>query len=220
MTHPGGGGKDLQTGGLDLIAKGLTAALGELKECGVDSWAGAGRGFAGVELSGLELGHEGLTEAFKSFCDRWEWGVRSLIGEGNAFAQGVGLSAGTFYETDQYVAGTAKVVVNAAIGNPAATEDEVTGMGWGELLRHNEYAHPDFSPHSFQEANKNIEQSWKGAGRDVLTSYTSGPVPGLSPELLRKSAGISDEAYNAWLDKTFGPPPGGEARAVGRDGGE
>lgn len=113
-----GGGKDLKTDGLALIAKGLTDALAELKELGMVGSAGAGRGFNDIALSGLELGHEGLTGEFKSFCERWEWGVRSLINEGNGFAEKTGLAAGTYYETDQYVAGTVKVVENAAVGNP------------------------------------------------------------------------------------------------------
>jgi hypothetical protein len=39
--------------------------------------------------------------------------VRSLINEGNNFAQAEGLSAGTFHETDQYVEGSMKVAANA-----------------------------------------------------------------------------------------------------------
>ncbi|MGW2713370.1 hypothetical protein ACWC4J_30995, partial [Streptomyces sp. NPDC001356] len=103
-----GGGEDLATEGLGLIAKGLTEALGELKELGMVGEAGAGRGFSDIALSGLELGHQGLTDEFKSFCERWEWGVRSLIDEGNGFALKTGLAAGTYYETDQYVEGTFK----------------------------------------------------------------------------------------------------------------
>src|SRR4051794_32898164 len=86
------GGKDLKADGLALVAKGLTEALGELKELGMVGEAGAGRGFSDIALSGLELGHEGLTGDFKSFCERWEWGVRSLINEGNGFALKTGLS--------------------------------------------------------------------------------------------------------------------------------
>jgi hypothetical protein len=34
--------------------------------------ASAGRGFSDLALSGLELGHGGLTSALDSFCERWE----------------------------------------------------------------------------------------------------------------------------------------------------
>ncbi|WP_338057980.1 hypothetical protein [Streptomyces dangxiongensis] len=42
-----------------------------------------------------------------------------------------GLSAGTYYETDQYIEGSFKVVTNSAIGNPYASEEDVEKMGWG-----------------------------------------------------------------------------------------
>ncbi|MER7307050.1 hypothetical protein [Streptomyces griseoluteus] len=85
----GEGGMDLQAQGLEEIAKGLTEALGELGELGMAGQAGAGRGFSGIALSGLELGHEGLTGELKTFCERWEWGVRAQIAEGNAERTGV-----------------------------------------------------------------------------------------------------------------------------------
>lgn len=207
MTDGNGGGGDLVTGGLNLIAKGLTEALGELKELGMVGEAGAGRGFGDIALSGLELGHEGVTNTFQAFCERWEWGVRSLVNEGNAFAEGVGLSAGTYYETDQYMEGALKVGVNAVIGNPHASEEEVTGMGWGELASHNALAGADYSADSFREAMGNSAQGWKDAGRDVLTSRTLGPVPGLNPENLHGAFGVSDAEYDQMLDDTFGPSP-------------
>jgi len=90
--------------------------------------AGAGRGFGDIALSGLELGHEGLTETFSSFCE---------------------------YETDQYVEGTLKVVTNAAIGNPYASEDEVTQMGWGGIAGSGVYGGDvDYSKESFDQAKK------------------------------------------------------------------
>ncbi|MER7196737.1 hypothetical protein CG723_24055 [Streptomyces sp. CB01635] len=213
MTGGGGGGKDLKTGGLDLIAKGLTEALAELKELGMVGEAGAGRGFGDIALSGLDLGHEGLTGEFKSFCERWEWGVRSLVNEGNAFAVKTGLSAGTYYETDQYVEGTLKVVTNAAIGNPYATEEEVTQQGWGDIATSGVLSAPDYSKESFDQAMANSAQGWKDAGRDIATSHTAGPL-GLNPENMHNAAGVSDAEYNKWLDDTFGPSPEARAKAA------
>jgi hypothetical protein len=100
VSEGGNGDKDLQAIGLDQIAKGITLTLAELREFGIDSLAGVGRGFSELQLSGLELGEGELTSAFTSFCDRWEWGVRTLVAEGNDFAEGVHLSAGTYYETE------------------------------------------------------------------------------------------------------------------------
>ncbi|MEU2440072.1 hypothetical protein ABZ595_28405 [Streptomyces rubradiris] len=222
-----GGGKDLATEGLGLITKGLTDALGELKELGMVGEAGAGRGFSDIALSGLELGHEGLTSAFKSFCERWEWGVRSLVNEGNGFAMKTGLAAGTYYETDEYVEGTFKIVENAAIGNPYASEEEVEKMGWGEIAKSGAYGGDvDYSKESFERAWENSEQGWKDAGRDVMTSHTIGPVPGMNPENLHSALGMSDKEYDRMLDDAFGPSPEDRAeaaaqqRGTGRQAGE
>ncbi|MEU1799441.1 hypothetical protein [Streptomyces sp. NPDC019937] len=212
-----GGGKDLKTDGLGLIAKGLTEALGELKELGMVGMAGAGRGFGDIALSGLELGHEGLTGQFTSFCERWEWGVRSLINEGNALAKKTGMAAGTYYETEKYAEGTFKVVANAAIGNPYASEEEVTQKGWGDIATSGAFGGVDYSKESFDQAMANSAQGWKDAGRDVMTSYTVGPL-GLNPENLHGALGVSDAEYDRMLDDTFGPSPEDRAKAAGQQG--
>ncbi|MGW2331917.1 hypothetical protein ACWC5C_40050 [Streptomyces sp. NPDC001700] len=208
-----GGGGDLKTDGLALIAKGLTEALGELKELGMVGMAGAGRGFGDLALSGLELGHEGLTGQFTSFCERWEWGVRSLINEGNALAQKTGMAAGTYYETEKYAEGSLKVVANAAIGNPYASEEEVTQQGWGDIATSGAFGGADYSKESFDQAMANSAQGWKDAGRDVMTSHTVGPL-GLNPENLHGAAGVSDAEYDRMLDDTFGPSPEARAQAA------
>jgi hypothetical protein len=216
-----GSGKDLSTDGLNLIAKGLTEALAELKELGMVGEAGVGRGFGDIALSGLELGHEGLTGEFKSFCERWEWGVRALIDEGNGFALKTGLSAGTYYETEQYVKGSFKVVENAAVGNPYASEADVEKMGWGDIATSGVYGgNVDFSQASFDKALANSAQGWKDAGRDVMTSHTIGLVPGMNPENLHSAFGVSDQEYNQYLDDTFGPSPEARAKAAGQQDGE
>lgn len=191
--------KGIEAVGLELVAKGLTEALGELNEIGSVGLAGQGRGFSELALSSMDLGHGGLTAAMSSFCERWEWGVRSLIDEGNTFAGAVGLSAGTFYETDQYVDGAFKVAVNAATGNPFASEDEVTGMSWDELRANDARANPDYSRDSFEEALANSEQGWLDAQRDVLTSDVVSPVPA------QEATGLGDAEYEALLDEQFGP---------------
>ncbi|MFG3207423.1 hypothetical protein [Streptomyces sp. NPDC048192] len=216
-----GSGKDLSTDGLNLIAKGLTEALAELKGLGMVGEAGVGRGFGEIALSGLELGHEGLTGEFTSFCERWEWGVRALIDEGNGFALKTGLSAGTYYETEQYVKGSFKVVENAAVGNPYASEADVEKKGWGDIATSGVYGgNVDFSQASFDKALANSAQGWKDAGRDVMTSHTIGFVPGMNPENLHSAFGVSDQEYNHYLDDTFGPSPEARAKAAGQQDGE
>ncbi|WP_406122777.1 hypothetical protein [Streptomyces sp. NBC_00989] len=212
----GDSGEDVKAAGLDEIAQGITLVLGELKDLGIDSLAGAGRGFSELGLSGLELGNEELLSGFTSFCERWEWGVRALVNEGNNFATGVGLSAGTLYETDQYVQGTMKIVVNAGMGNPYATEDEVTRQSWGDLVRNNEYTGGvDYSAASMDKALDNSGQAYKDAARDVMTSHTFSPLgPGLNPANLASAAGLSGDEYNDMLDGPLGPSPEERAKAA------
>ncbi|MEV6807215.1 hypothetical protein [Streptomyces sp. NPDC051132] len=189
-----GSGEDLRTEGLELIAKGLTDALGELNELGMVGAAGAGRGFSEIALSGLELGHEGLTEEFKSFCERWEWGVRALVDEGNEFASKTGLAAGTYYETDQYIGGTFKIVTNAVIGNPYASEEEVQKESWGRIAGSGAFGGDvDYSGESFEQAWATGKEGWETAGHDVMTSHTIGPMPGVGVAGLREAAEGPDE---------------------------
>ncbi|MFI6459137.1 hypothetical protein [Streptomyces sp. NPDC050538] len=215
----GDSGENIKAAGLDEIAQGITLVLGELKDLGVDSLAGAGRGFSELALSGLELGNEELLSDFTSFCERWEWGVRALVIEGNNFAAGVGLSAGTLYETDQYVQGTMKIVVNAGMGNPYASEADVTQQSWGNLVRNNEYTGGvDYSTESAVKAMDNTEQAYKDAARDVMTSHTIGPM-GLNPANAAAAAGLSGDEYNDILDGPLGPSPEERAKAAERQQG-
>ncbi|WP_406507254.1 hypothetical protein [Streptomyces sp. NBC_00212] len=210
----GGGDGDLRVPpeAMALITQGINGALSELKELGLIGEAGMGRGFDSMAMSGLELGDDGLTETFKSFCERWEWGVRALVQEGNGFALKAGLSAGIMYEEDQYIQGGFKVLANSAMGNPHATEDQVTGMSWGDLVDNNMYAHADFSPESFQKADADIWQSMKDAGRDVTDSK-------LNPLVLGVEASGQGDALAQWRDDEFGPSPEERAKQQGTNGG-
>ncbi|MEU2714927.1 hypothetical protein [Streptomyces sp. NPDC007205] len=202
----GGSGPDLKAEGLASIAKGLTDALDELKDLGTIGDAEVGRGFDEVALSGLELGHEGLTGAFKSFCDRWEWGVRALLIEGNNFAHDIGLAAGTYYETDQYVSGTLKVGANSLVGNPHASEEDVEKMSWGQWADStaDAYTHPDYSEKSFDKAWENSKQGWMNSGRDFMHSQAAENM-GVRP------SGVPDAEWNKLTDKAFpASPQGGE----------
>ncbi|MFI1763559.1 hypothetical protein ACH41H_16140 [Streptomyces sp. NPDC020800] len=201
----GTGGKDIKAEGLDEIAQGITLTLAELKDLGVDSLAGAGRGFSNMELSGMQMGHEGLTSKFKSFCERWEWGVRTLVLEGNAFAQDVGLAAGTLYETDQYVGGALKIGANSLWGNPYASEDDIQKQSWHELARNSAdaYANPDVSQKSFEEAWQHTKQSAENAGHDVMTAKV-GPT-GFGP------VGVSADDFEHTVESAEGGRQDGSA---------
>lgn len=79
---------------MERITRGINQAMAELKEFGFDIEANLGRGFDDLSMTGLEVGDDGLQQVFGDFCDRWGWGVRSLMRDANEFAGRLGLSAG------------------------------------------------------------------------------------------------------------------------------
>lgn len=164
-----GDGADLQVPpeALAAIAKGIDLAHAELKDLGMIGEASAGRGFADLALSGLELGHGGLASKFGTFCDRWEWGVRALTLKGNGFAQGVGLSAGAHAEQEQYVKDSIKIGVNSVNGNPHLSEDDVKAKSWDTIRDQSAFDNPDWSAESFSEAHGEVKQTWKDTTYDV-----------------------------------------------------
>jgi hypothetical protein len=198
------GDPDLQVDpqALKMMAQGLTDTLAELKKVGIVETADVGRGFSNIELSGMMLGHAGLTAMLKSFGDRWEWGVRSLVADGNEFAARLKLAAGTFHEDDQYVQGTFKNVVNAAMGNPDASDADVSKESWGQVLGDNpisQVEHADYSEKSFLEANAEDKKVWSAEYKDWLNSNPIGLVV----------RGLSDSAPEAdpkWAQMYDGLP--------------
>ncbi|MEU1671695.1 hypothetical protein ABZ752_06660 [Streptomyces roseifaciens] len=184
MTGPGDGpgsgpgdGLAADSAALDNIAKGINGAIGELKSIGSPGDAAVGRGFDELALSGVELGHEGLAAAFKTFCSRWDWGVRALVHDGSQFAQRVGLAAGYYHEQDAYIRDTFKVGVNAVMGNPHLMEEDVEKKSMSEILADNpvnDFSHPDYSAESFRQADANIRRVWADTARDASTGAANG----------------------------------------------
>jgi hypothetical protein len=152
---------------LGLITQGLTGALSELGEVDTVGNASVGLGFGELALSATAAGHPELASVFASFCERWDWGVRALIAEGNAFAAGVGLSAGAFHEQEQYISGSFKVLANSMNGDPSASEEDITGKSWNEVLSSSSTDGADWSAGSFEEAGSSIAQSWQDTAYDV-----------------------------------------------------
>ncbi|MFD8025614.1 hypothetical protein ACFV6G_35020 [Streptomyces lavendulae] len=162
---------DVSKAALGQIARGITDCLAELKELGSIGTASLGGGFSELKLSGMQSGHAGLTSELDAFCERWGWGVRSLVQQANVFAAGVGLTAGMVYEQDHYIQGGFKVLANAAIGgNPYASEKDLVDKDWGEVLSDNPYTNlrdPDYSVESLAESKKNSDEAWKQTGEDI-----------------------------------------------------
>ncbi|MFD8965933.1 hypothetical protein ACFV0C_13210 [Streptomyces sp. NPDC059568] len=195
------------------ITEGLRAAVGELRDVGTGTGAVLGKGFSDLSMTGMESGHHGLSADFEDFCERWEWGVRALVQDANTIASTLGLAAGLVWEEDQYLQGTFKIAVNAAVGNPHASEEEITGQSWGEVFTP-DYLSPDYSAESFERAGDEAAQTWRDTGRTVLTEGQGGRQSRILNEML----GVDQEAFDQALDDTFGPSP--EERAQQQRQGE
>ncbi|MGP3978920.1 hypothetical protein ACTWQF_33885 [Streptomyces sp. 8N114] len=198
---------------LNLIEKGLKGAIDELKQSGSSATSSLqGAGFAGLSLTGMEMGHPGLATDFEDFCEKWEWGVRALVQNANALAQKLGLSAGMAHEEDQYRAGTLKVALNSAsfTGNPHATEEEVAKQGYGDILTPDA---PDWSGESWEKAGQDIKQDWQDTGRELTTKGRGG----MYMDMAQDATGLSDEQIEAGRDRAFGPSP--EERAAAQQQG-
>ncbi|MEU2179270.1 hypothetical protein [Streptomyces thermolilacinus] len=158
---------NLPPGTARLLTEGIDKAHRELKDLASIGDATAGGGFSDLTLSALELGHRGLAAEFRTFCDRWGWGVRDLMQRGNTFAHAVGLAAGALHEQDQYVKNTFKVVVNGANGNPHLTEEEVQARSWDSIISQRPTDGADWSEESFSAAHAESAQVWNDVGYDL-----------------------------------------------------
>jgi hypothetical protein len=121
----------------------------------------------------LEVGDDGLQQVFGDFCDRWGWGVRSLMRDANEFAGRLGLSAGIYHEQEQYVSDTLKTVWTAGTGNPYLSPDEVKERSWSQTLKDNpvsQVANADYSAESFTSGQDEVKAAWSQAAEDVETS--------------------------------------------------
>ncbi|MET9699296.1 hypothetical protein ABZY31_20540 [Streptomyces sp. NPDC006529] len=160
------------------VQDGLRAAIAELRESGDAAGAAQGAGFSALALTGMEAGHMGLAKDFEEFCERWEWGVRSLVQNASVLARSLGIAAGTIWEEDHYVQGAFKVVANAAYGNPHASDEEVAEKGWGDIFRGDVYK-PDYSPESFEKGAKDIGKTWSDTGDKVTSTGKIGSLKDL-----------------------------------------
>lgn len=203
----GAGDLNVDPASVQKITGGLRAAVAELKEIGTGTGAVLGKGLSDLSMTGMEAGHYGLSVTFEDFCERWEWGVRALVQDANAIAAKLGLSAGVLWEEDQYIEGTLKIVVNAGVGNPNASEADIVKQGWGDVLTP-DYLSPDYSPESFQRTADEAGQTWKDTGRALVTEGNGGRQADQLNDLL----GVDQEAFDRQVDETFGPSPEERAR--------
>lgn len=192
-----GEGYQVDPAALQQTANGINDTIGALKNVGIDEAAETGRGFSGMSMSGMQVGHQGLQQAFSGFCERWSWGVRTLVQDGTQFAQRLGLNAGTYYQMEQYGVGVLKDAVNAVAGDPHATNQQVESGSFSDIINKDT---PDFSAASWQQTGQNAATTWSGVGRDVMEGEM-----GVN-KTIADTVGLGSQFQNA-ENQLFGPPP-------------
>ncbi|WP_212912494.1 hypothetical protein [Streptomyces sp. TS71-3] len=196
---------------VDKITQGLRSAISELGEIGSGTGSVMGKGFSDLAITGMEAGDHGLSVDFEDFCERWDWGVRSLIHDASEIAKRLGLAAGTQWAEDQYVQGSLKVIASSfAGGSPYASEEDIEKQSWGDVFTPDSL-HPDYSADSWKKAGHEMAQTWKDTGRSLLTEGQGGVMSGIGNQI----AGVDDQEFNRDLDRVFGPSP--EERAAQQD---
>ena len=187
---------------LNETAQGINSTIGALKGVGIDETAEVGRGFSGLTLSGLQAGDAGLAEAFGNFCDRWSWGLRTLVQDGNQFAVRLGISAGVYADTENYLVGAAKNVTVALAGDPHMTDQQAAQASWSQDAAQVTEAQTPGGGTSWSQAGSEAAQQWKAVGRTAA----DGP-----DGIVRTAAGLTGNTpqLNQEENQLFGPPPSG-----------
>ncbi|MGH3167896.1 MAG: hypothetical protein ACRDN0_18670 [Trebonia sp.] len=151
-------------------AQGLNDVINELSGLGLDETGEVGRGFSGLALSGLQMGDADLAGAFGGFCDRWSWGVRTLVQDGNQFAQRLGLSAGMYNDVENKVTGALKDVVVASVGDPHMTDQQAASASWSQDAALVTGAQTPVGNMTPQQAVAAMKQQWEGVGQTAMNT--------------------------------------------------
>ncbi|HEX8007994.1 MAG TPA: hypothetical protein VF482_16375 [Trebonia sp.] len=149
-------------------AQGLNKVIGALKGLGFDETAEVGRGFSGLALSGLQVGNGNLASAFGNFCDRWSWGVRALVQDGNQFAERLGLTAGLYNDVENKATGAIKDIVVAGVGDPHMTDQQAAAASWSQDAAGVTGAQTPDGNMTWQQAGQAAEKQWEGVGQTAL----------------------------------------------------
>ncbi|HEY2280237.1 MAG TPA: hypothetical protein VGI00_17900 [Streptosporangiaceae bacterium] len=153
---------------LTETAQGIRASIGALQDLGLDETAEVGRGFSGLSLTGLQAGHADLAGTFGGFCNRWSWGVRSLIQDGDQFAARLGLSAGVYADTEQYLTSVAKHVTVAVAGDPHLSDGQAAQDSWSQDAAAVTGAPTPASGTTWAQVSQQADRQWTEVGRDEL----------------------------------------------------
>jgi len=164
---------------LDETAQGIKGVIDDLGKLGISEEAEVGRGFTGLSLNGLQVGYSPLQSALGGFFGRWQWGVRTLVQDGNEIAQRLGLAVGAYHDAEQTVIGAAKDVVNAAVGDPHLSDQQVAQGSWAYAAGLTPSQAPNtFSGQAWAQAGHQMAATWKAEGEDIVHNGPGALRPG------------------------------------------
>src|ERR1700749_4664068 len=133
------GGFSVARAALNESARGINDSIAALKSLGLDETAEVGRGFSGVALSGLPAGDAGL-----------------------------GLTAGIYADTEQYLTGVAKNVTVALAGDPHLSDGQAARASWSRDAAGVSGAATPGSGTTWAQAGQQARQQWAEVRRDEL----------------------------------------------------
>lgn len=165
-----GDGYKVDRAALTETAQGFNDVIGQLTKLGFSEEAYTGRGFDKLALPAQKMGEPGLASAFKGFCDRWSWDVRTLVQDGNQFAQRLGLCAGVYNHIEDQVTGAFKDLTAAAVGDPHMTAQQAESASWSQDAAMVTGAHTpegDMTPGQGADA---IKQQWENVAQEAANS--------------------------------------------------
>ncbi|MFD8576657.1 hypothetical protein ACFV1H_15195 [Streptomyces virginiae] len=165
---------DLDPVAVRNIQDGLRSAVGELREFAMGTSAAAGGGMSQLALTGMEAGHPSVAAALEGFCERWDMSVASLFVVTSGLAERLGIGAGSVWEQDQYLKGTFKVLVNAGIGNPHASNDEIEKKSLEAVLSNHAFRRE--TPEEARQAREDFDRTWADTKKGLLNEGFIGGV--------------------------------------------
>ncbi|GAA1554562.1 hypothetical protein [Streptomyces globosus] len=165
---------DMDPAAVQNIQAGLRSAVGELREFAMGTSAVAGGGMSQLALTGMEAGHPSVAAALEGFCERWDMSVASLFIVTSGLAERLGIGAGLVWEQDQYMKGTFKVLINAGIGNPHASDDEVEKKSLDAIL--SDHAFTRETPEQARQAREEFDRTWADTKKGLLNEGFSGGI--------------------------------------------
>lgn len=158
---------------LARTAQGIRGVVDTLGEVGHGYLAESGRGLEFLALGGEESGHPMVAEALDGFVERWSWGIRTLVRDGQAVGQALDAAGVEYDGVDDSGGAQLRRLTTLAVGDPMADLDAAQEATWGEV---GEGLVPDFSAESMREAGEAGAEQWRETGADVWGQSLPGRI--------------------------------------------